>query len=304
MSTSDAPRDESPKSASRTAMWTAVLLVAAAWLIYRSVTAGAGSVYTQIVDGETVGATPTEALFGTAQFNLSRTIGLWVAAFFTLAVFSFMYRDNPVYKFAESTIVGVSAAYWMVLGFWTVIVPNLLAKLVPELIHGWAMPGISPVREDYWWTYLIPLVLGAMLLWRLAPKGGWIARWPLALIIGTFAGIRMIGFIQADFLSQIRNSLVPLIVVEEGAIDGWASFRNVLAILSVLACLVYFFFSVPHKGVVGRISRVGIWVLMITFGAAFGYTVMGRIALLAIRLEFLFDDWLWLIDPLGRRIGS
>ena len=42
---------------------------------------------------------------------------------------------------------------------------------------------------------------------------------------------------------------------------------------------------------------MGIWFLMITFGAAFGYTVMGRIALLAIRLEFLFDDWLWLIDP-------
>jgi hypothetical protein len=28
---------------------------------------------------------------------------------------------------------------------------------------------------------------------------------------------------------------------------------------------------------------------------------MGRIALLASRLEFLFDDWLWLIDPLGKR---
>jgi hypothetical protein len=24
---------------------------------------------------------------------------------------------------------------------------------------------------------------------------------------------------------------------------------------------------------------------------------MGRIALLAARFEFLFDDWLWLIDP-------
>jgi hypothetical protein len=43
---------------------------------------------------------------------------------------------------------------------------------------------------------------------------------------------------------------------------------------------------------------------MITFGAAFGYTVMGRIALLAIRLEFLFDDWLWLIDPTGRRVAE
>ena len=40
---------------------------------------------------------------------------------------------------------------------------------------------------------------------------------------------------------------------------------------------------------------------MITFGAAFGFTVMGRIALLAARMEFLFDDWLWLIDPNEQR---
>jgi hypothetical protein len=31
---------------------------------------------------------------------------------------------------------------------------------------------------------------------------------------------------------------------------------------------------------------------------------MGRIALLAIRLEFLLDDWLWLIDPAGRRAAQ
>jgi hypothetical protein len=28
---------------------------------------------------------------------------------------------------------------------------------------------------------------------------------------------------------------------------------------------------------------------------------MGRIALLAARIEFLFDDWLWLIDPTNKR---
>ena len=31
---------------------------------------------------------------------------------------------------------------------------------------------------------------------------------------------------------------------------------------------------------------------MITFGGAFGLTVMGRITLLAQRFEFLFKDWL------------
>ena len=92
--------------------------------------------------------------------------------------------------------------------------------------------------------YLIPLGLGAMLLWRLSPKGGWIARWPMAFIIGVFCGLRLITFLHADFLTQIRNGIVPLWVTDTaGAFDFWESLRNVFLIFGVLSCLVYFFFS-------------------------------------------------------------
>ena len=284
-------------------IWIVLCTIAAAWIAYRCATIGAGAAYVQYTDGDVALATPTDAALGIAEFSPTHTIGLWISAFFTLAIFSFMYRDNPFYKFAESTVVGVSAAYWMVIGFWSTIIPNLFGKLIPDWTQSWALPGTIPIREAFWWTYCVPLVLGIMLLWRLAPKGGWIGRWPLAFIIGSFAGLRLVRFLHADFMSQIRASIFPLIVSEDGAIDWGDSIRNTLGIISILACLVYFFFSIPHKGLTGRVSRVGVWVLMITFGAAFGYTVMGRIALLAIRLEFLFDDWLWLIDPLGRRSG-
>ena len=82
-------------------------------------------------------------------------------------------------------------------------------------------------------------------------------------------------------------------------IDG--KFNYISNIYTAISRL--FFFSIEHKGIVGKTAKVGIWCLMITFGAAFGYTVMGRIALLAIRLEFLMDDWLWLIDPGLKRLG-
>ena len=102
--------------------------------------------------------------------------------------------------------------------------------------------------------------------------------------------------------------MLPLVVMKETAGGEMAfslgeSIRNGLIVFGVISALVYFLFSVEHKGPIGRIARAGTWTLMICFGAAFGYTVMGRIALLAIRFEFLFDDWLWLIDPLGRRTG-
>jgi len=239
----------------------------------------------------------------TYQFSFSRTIGVWVAALFTLFIFSFLYGDNPFYMIAQSVVVGVSAAYWMVVGFWTVIIPNLFGKIWPAWIQSWAMPGLATENPEY--SYIVPLILGVMLLMRLSTKGGWISRWPLAFIIGTFCGIRLVGFLHADFLSQIRNTIIPIWVADSaGMFDFWASLRSLIIVLGVLAGIVYFFFSIEHKGWVGKTAKGGIWLLMITFGAAFGYTVMGRIALLAIRLEFLFDDWLWIIDPAMKRVAG
>ena len=288
-----------------TMIWLIVFLAGAAFLAYRASTTGMGYGFVKETEtGSYVGATASEAAAGVARFDLSRTIGIWVAALMTLFVFSFMYRDNALYKFAEATVVGVSAAYWMVVGFWTTLIPNLFGVLFPAWIQSWAQPGLSPLYVEHWELNIIPLILSAMLLWRLMPAGGWISRWPLAFIIGATAGIRLIGYLQADFISQINNSILPLVVMSaEGQFQPWDSLKNILIVGSILACLVYFFFSFEHKGAVGHVARVGIWVLMITFGAAFGYTVMGRIALLAIRFEFLFDDWLWLIDPTNRRIG-
>lgn len=296
-----------------TLVWTIILAAAGLYLAYRAAAFGAGTVYvTQTASGAERLATGWDAVAGAARVSVGRTVGVWVAALFTLCIFSFVYKDNPAYKMAEAVLVGVSAGYAAVVSFWTTIVPNLLGKLFPAWINTWAMPDLSPVWESFWFMYFLPLVLGVMLVWRLAPRGAWIARWPLAFIIGATAGVRLVGYVQADFLSQIRNSIQSLVVLApsaDPALAGqisawdsfWASLKVLLLVGGILACLVYFFFSWEHKGAVGKTARVGIWFLMITFGAAFGYTVMGRIALLAVRLEFLFNDWLWLIDPSGVR---
>lgn len=227
-----------------------------------------------------------------------RTIGLWIAAFFTLCIFSYLYRDNPLYKLAEAVVVGVSAGYWTVSLFWDVLVVKLFTRLAPDLVQSWITGGTEqPAAVD--WTYLVPLVLGLLLFSRLIPGWGWLSRWPLAFTVGTTAGLRLVLFAGSDIVAQIRSSLVPLIVLlpsDSGAVfQPWDSLRNVVLLSSVLACLAYFYFSAEHKGALGAVSRYGVWVLMITFGAAFANTVMGRITLLTLRLEFLYRDWLGLI---------
>jgi hypothetical protein len=220
---------------------------------------------------------------------------IWIAAAMTLGIFSFLVGDNPYYKLTENLFVGVSAAYWMVVGFWTTLVPNLFGKLAPGFVTRHLMPGLAEngVIPSADFTYLVPLGFGILLLWRLMPRGGWISRWTLALILGTTAGLRLIGFLVSDFVGQIRNGITPLATrSSNGAIDWGVSLSAIVSMVAVIAGLVYFFFSKEHKGLFGRMSRLGVWVLMISFGAGFGYTVMGRIALLVGRFEFLLYDWL------------
>jgi hypothetical protein len=71
-----------------------------------------------------------------------------------------------------------------------------------------------------------------------------------------------------------------------------ATIGNLLLVAGLVCTLIFFFFSKEHKGALGGTARVGIYFLMVSFGASYGYTVMARVSLLIGRVMFLLDDWL------------
>ncbi|HEY7728440.1 MAG TPA: hypothetical protein VID50_08300, partial [Candidatus Eisenbacteria bacterium] len=194
--------------------------------------------------------------------------------------FSFLYRDNPVYKFCEHLFVGVSAGYWVVLTFFSVVRPNLL----DPLWQGFFRAG--PTAET--WFLLIPLLLGVMLFSRFFPRGDWLSRWPIALILGVYPALRITGFGQGDFVEQLHGTLLPL----WGTPSFWEAVNNAILVVGLLTTLLFFFFSKEHTGALGGAAKLGIYFLMVSFGASYGYTVMARISLLIGRVMFLLQDWL------------
>ena len=218
---------------------------------------------------------------------LANAIGVWIASLLTLMIFSFLYKDNPFYKFAEHLFVGVSAAYWMCVGFWTTLIPNMIARLWPSHMGGVLPAAVGNERE---WGYVIPLVLGLILLTRLVTRIAWLSRWAMGFVIGFAAGTNFTRYLQSDFVSQIHSTMVPL--YEPGATTASTIgniFSQIVVVGGVVSALIYFYFSKEHKGVFGRAARVGIWVLMAAFGASFGYTVMARISLLTGRMNYLIQ---------------
>ena len=220
--------------------------------------------------------------------NVSHDFGIWVGALLTLCVFSFLYKDNPFYKFAEHLFVGVSAGYYIVLNFWTVIWVNLIAPLSAAFGGHLAGGPLHVEQGDYRALLLFPALLGVLLFTRLFPRIDWLSRWSLALIIGVFAGLKTTGFAQGDLVAQVQASLQPLWIAGQ----PWASFNAILFTVGLIASLLFFFYSREHKGLLGGISRVGIAFLMISFGAGYGYTVMSRVSLLIGRFQYLLEDWL------------
>ena len=211
----------------------------------------------------------------------------WVAAALTLSILSFLYKDNPAFKIAEHLFIGIASGYVVAVEFHTVFMPNL-----------W-----TPMTSGNDWWLLVPAALGLMMLFRFSNKLAWVSRWPLGFMVGVYSGLAVIGFAEGDLMQQVAASIIP--PIDGAAIAGFTGNPGVLTFLNALAnpilmlglvcILLYFFFSLEHKGLAGSIAGVGTGLLMVGFGAGYGYTVMTRMALLIDRFYFLLSDWLHVI---------
>jgi len=96
-------------------------------------------------------------------------------------------------------------------------------------------------------------------------------------------------------LTNVRATMLPLVVIRDGSFNLMSSFNNSIFVLSATLTMVYFFFSFDKLSSKPGILRASRWLMMLSFGVSFGNTVMNRLTLLMGRLTFLFGDWLGLI---------
>jgi hypothetical protein len=201
-------------------------------------------------------------------------LGTWVAALLTIFALSFLYKDNPLFRFTESLFAGVSLGYYIGVTLNQTLMPNLITPLTHDFNQNWDL--------------LVPGLLGVLLYMRYLPKGGWIARYALAIYVAYYIGLDFTRRLHGEVLPQLARAIVPL-----SKFDSHTIFYSLVFAIGVFSVLIYFFFSKEQDRVTRRIARLGIYFLMVSFGAAFGFTVMGRVALLIGRLNFLILDWIY-----------
>ena len=192
-----------------------------------------------------------------------------LGAILTLSIYSFLYKDNPFYKFAEHLVVGVSAGYYLVIYYWNYIDSNVVEPVFQLSVAGEpiAFMGLE------WWMAFIPGLLGILLYMRFFPKVAWVGRWPLGIYMGGYAGLGLSPVMQARVITQMGANALPLAGVE----DPFAAMTNVALGVVIFAVMVYLFVGRRHMGAGNPWGRVGAIALAAVI-AVFGYFALSLLS--------------------------
>ncbi len=190
----------------------------------------------------------------------------WTAAVCTLAVFSYLYRDNALWRAVEHLYIGLSAGYGLGYGWHNFLEPII----VTDMIH----------RHQY--GYALPLLFGLLVFARYVRGGDGPARLPIGLWVGYGAGYAL-TYLPRTLWLQVSGSMLPP-----------DRLSNVLVLATLVGGLCYFLFTVGQRGPIRRMATFGRYAIMLALGASFGGAVLYRYTIFLGRMAFLLKDWLHL----------
>jgi hypothetical protein len=198
--------------------------------------------------------------------SISTNPQTWLAALLTLAVYSYLYKENFFFRIAEHTMIPLAVAHVLTTTYHNTFIPY---------------KDTYAVGQGWWWFWIF-FALGILYYTRFLPaKYSWLTRYPISISVGW-----TLGSYYSVYPRQYGVQLVD-------AIRDLSKFENLLFFLMFATSMMYFFLTVGRKSkAFATAGQWGRWILMVGFGASFGNTVSGRISLFLGRLSFLLSDWL------------
>jgi hypothetical protein len=203
-------------------------------------------------------------------------IGILVPAVLTLGVFSILFRENAVFRAIEHLAIGLAGGY--------AVVVSLRSGLVPRVLRAFSESGVLNAV-----LLAVPLAAGIGIILASIGRRNWVGRVGVAGAVAISAGLAMPPLVQSLVLEQMRATMVPI------GLATVAGFNALVLAFCVLSTMAYFSFTREPTGLRGLLAILGLYTLMISFGATFGYMVMTRFNLLIGRFLFLLRDWLHLV---------
>lgn len=199
--------------------------------------------------------------------------GIWAGFVLTIFVYSYIIRDNFLYRLAVYTFVGMAAGYIAIVTVESVLVPWFELTLDPD----------EPARLG---LGLLPVLFGLLLLFKTSPRLGRLGNLGMAIIVGVGAGVALVG--------ALTGTLIPLVDVTSRAGSG-NILDGVLLFIGVASSLIYFQYlarrlpdgSVERPRGIQLISTVGEGFIAVTLGAIYAAAILTSLTIFSERISFI-----------------
>ena len=190
-------------------------------------------------------------------------VGTLIAGVCTLAMWSYLYKENMVYRLFENIFIATGAATSLVFAL----------KYIRE-------SALTPLLQGDI-VLIIPILLGLTAYLYYSKNYYYLYRIPSSFLVGIGTGLGIRGAIHNTLFKQVNALIKPILVA-----DPMTSVNNIIILFGVVTTMVYFIFTFKSTGL-STTGKIGRYVIMTGFGAKFGQVVMGRMTYFIGRAQFM-----------------
>lgn len=220
------------------------------------------------------------------QLSLGNLIGVLIGFMFTLFIFSYIFGDNALFRFAIYIFVGVSAGYAAMVVWYNVIWPQLFKPL------------LFGTHNDRLYV-LFPLLFSGLLILKISPRFSRLGNPAVAYLVGAGVAAAIGGAVIGTVFTQVSASanLFDFHAAPQNESVIWTLVKGGLVLAGTLATLIYFHFGATKKGNqapkrpewIEWIAQIGQIFIAITFGTLFAGVMAAALTALIERVFFIYN---------------
>ncbi len=227
---------------------------------------------------------------------ISAAIGLVL----TLMIFSYLIKDNALFRIAAYIFIGVASGYAAVVIIYNVFLPRL-NTLQTNNFYQQIFFGV------------IPLVLGLSVLAKVNVRAAWIGNFAMAILVGVGAATAIGGALLGSLIPQFQAAIGAFDVSSAGSGLGIASqlFAGGVMLAGTVLTLAAFHFSTrraadgtPKRNpIIEGAAWFGRIFIAITLGALFAGVYMASLTAMIERLSSMIADSSSIINFIRQLFG-
>jgi len=130
----------------------------------------------------------------------------------TLAIYSFLVKENPFYRFFEHLYIGIATGFGIVFGVQRFLWPEFFRPMLGYDREVFADGAYDRPWRSWYLFYLLPFAFGMLYYFIYSRKRQWLSRVVIAWSLGVSGGFALKGFF-AQYMPQIIGSFKPLVAV-------------------------------------------------------------------------------------------